>query len=90
MRFAKPLDEELLCEVARKFEKIVTIEDGMLAGGFGSAVSEFFEDNHLENKIKRLGVPDHFVEHGSVSELYQTVGLDKTSLCNLFEDMCRS
>ena len=90
MRFAKPLDEELLREVARKFEKIVTIEDGMLAGGFGSAVSEFFEDNHLENKIKRLGVPDHFVEHGSVSELYQTVGLDKTSLCNLFEDICRS
>ncbi|MFM2291991.1 MAG: hypothetical protein RIS29_1804 [Bacteroidota bacterium] len=80
IRFLKPLDEELLHEVARKFKNIVTIEDGTVNGGFGSAVLEFMSDNGYTPKVKRLGVKDEFVEHGTPEELYRMLGLDAEGL----------
>lgn len=70
MRFVKPLDEALLHSIFKKFKKIITVEDGCLMGGFGSAVAEFMLDNHYNASIKRLGIPDRFIEHGEQPELY--------------------
>ncbi|GHT58273.1 1-deoxy-D-xylulose-5-phosphate synthase [Bacteroidia bacterium] len=80
MRFLKPLDEELLHEIGKKFKKIITIEDGVRTGGFGSAVLEFMADNGYTPQVVRLGLPDSFVEHGTVEELYRVVGLDEESI----------
>ena len=80
LRFLKPLDEELLLDVGRRFRRVVTVEDGVLKGGMGSALLEFFADHGLSPEVVRLGLPDHFVEHGSVAELQAIVGLDKTSI----------
>lgn len=76
MRFLKPLDETMLHEIAKKFKQIVTIEDGVIQGGFGSAVLEFMSDNGYNIQVKRLGIPDTFVEHGTPEELYNMLGLD--------------
>jgi len=70
MRFVKPIDELLLHEVFAKFDKVITLEDGCVMGGMGSAVLEFMADNNYKATVKRLGVPDKFVEHGSQNELY--------------------
>tara|TARA_X000000368_G_C22739988_1_gene583426 strand:- start:188 stop:706 length:519 start_codon:yes stop_codon:yes gene_type:complete len=70
MRFIKPLDVDLLHQVFQKFDKVITIEDGCLQGGFGSAVVEFMTDNNYKVQVLRLGVPDHFVNHGTQTELY--------------------
>jgi 1-deoxy-D-xylulose-5-phosphate synthase len=75
MRFAKPLDEQLLHEICQKFDKIITVEDGCLQGGFGSAVIEFAMDNDYSIKIKRLGIPDKVFEHGSQLDLHKEAGL---------------
>lgn len=80
MRFAKPLDKELLTEVATHFGKIVTIEDGVVQGGIGSAVLEFLSDHHYTPIVERLGLPDSFVEHGSIKELFHQCGLDKEGI----------
>ncbi len=80
MRFVKPLDIELLHEIGRRFKRVVTIEDGVIQGGFGSAVLEFFADNGYTPTVKRLGIPDIFVEHGTPDELYQMLGLDANGL----------
>lgn len=80
MRFLKPLDEALLTEVVQKFRCIVTIEDGVRAGGFGSAVLEWVADRNADCRVVRLGLPDEFVEHGSVSELRALVGLDAAGI----------
>ncbi len=74
MRFAKPLDEKLLHEVFTKFNKVITIEDGCLPGGMGSAIVEFMADNNYNAHVKRLGIPDHFIEHGTQVELYKECG----------------
>ena len=77
MRFVKPLDEVLLHSIFQKFDKIITIEDGTIMGGFGSAILEFAQQYNYQNKtIKRLGIPDNFVEHGKTSELMSSIGLD--------------
>jgi len=76
MRFLKPLDEELLHQVFRKFEKVITIEDGTITGGLGSAVVEFMSDHGYHAQVKRLGIPDRFVDHGSQAELYRECGFD--------------
>ena len=76
LRFCKPLDEALLQEVGERFQRIVTIEDGARAGGIGSAVLEWMSDHHFTPAITRLGLPDHFVEHGSVPQLKALTGLD--------------
>ena len=81
MRFAKPLDEGLLHIVFNKFNKIITVEDGIIKGGFGSAILEFANEHHYTNKnIECFGIPDEFVEHGSVEELHKSVGLDILSI----------
>ena len=80
MRFAKPLDEEILDEVGRKFKRILTIEDGSREGGFGSAVLEWMSDHGYTPQIKRLGLPDNFVEHGTVAELQKITGIDAESI----------
>jgi 1-deoxy-D-xylulose-5-phosphate synthase len=64
MRFAKPIDEEMLHEVFAKFSKVITIEDGCIIGGVGSAVIEFMSDHGYNAQVKRLGIPDEYIEHG--------------------------
>lgn len=76
MRFAAPLDKDALHSVFKKFKKIITVEDGVLKGGFGSAVIEFMCDNHYSAEVKRLGIPDYFVEQGTQEELYRECGFD--------------
>lgn len=76
MRFLKPLDEEILHEVGKKFRKVITVEDGVRNGGLGSAVMEWFSDHDYNVHVKRLGLPDEFIEHGTVAELQQIVGID--------------
>jgi len=80
MRFVKPLDEELLHQVFKKFDKIITLEDGALNGGFGSAVLEFMADKGYTAKVTRLGIPDRFIEHGTQQELYRECGYDAESV----------
>jgi 1-deoxy-D-xylulose-5-phosphate synthase len=75
MRFVKPIDEELLHEVFKKFSKIITIEDGVVTGGFGSAVIEFMADNNYTAQVFRMGIPDQFIEHGTPEELYALCGI---------------
>ena len=81
LRWLKPLDEELLHEVGKRFKTVVTIEDGMIAGGMGSAVLEWMADHGYTPRIVRLGVDDQFVEHGSTKELYHMLKLDKEGIC---------
>ena len=83
LRFLKPLDEELLHEVGRQFKRVITIEDGVRMGGMGSAVMEWFADHGYSPTIVRMGLPDEFVEHGSVGELRHIVGLDADSICKV-------
>ena len=80
LRFVKPLDENLLQDIGRKFNKIITIEDGVRTGGMGSAVLEWMSDHGFRPQIVRMGLPDAFVEHGSVAELRKLVGLDADSI----------
>lgn len=80
MRFLKPLDTALLDEVAQRFKRVVTVEDGARIGGLGSAVLEYFADQGIKADVVRLGLPDIFVEHGKPEELYRIVGLDKESI----------
>lgn len=82
MRFVKPLDTRLLTDIAHRFNRIITIEDGIRAGGFGSAVLEWMSDNGYHPEIIRMGLPDEFVEHGKVEELQKIVGIDTESIKN--------
>lgn len=76
MRFVAPLDKEVLHSVFKKFSHIITVEDGVLKGGFGSAVVEFMSDMGYNSEVRRLGIPDYFVEHGTQEELYKECGFD--------------
>jgi len=76
MRFVKPLDERMLHEIFSEYKKIITVEDGCLQGGFGSAILEFMADNNYHSEIKRLGIPDRVVEHGEQQELHEECGFD--------------
>jgi 1-deoxy-D-xylulose-5-phosphate synthase len=82
LRFVKPLDEELLHEVFRGFNKVITVEDHAIQGGFGSAVAEFMIDHGYSAQVTRLGVADHFVEHGEQKELYDECGFDENAIMN--------
>lgn len=84
LRFLKPLDEDLLHRVFKKYPKIITIEEGTVKGGFGSAILEFSAKNDYKNTLKVIGIPDEFIPHGSVEKLYEIIGLDASSLANLF------
>ena len=87
MRFLKPLDEEILHEVGKNFKKVVTVEDGVISGGLGSAVLEFFADNVYEVEVKRIGIPDKFVMHGTVPELQQICGMDAQSIAEVLSTL---
>ncbi len=87
MRFAKPLDEELLHEVFRKFDKVITVEDGTIVGGFGSAVVEFMTQHNYTSQVKMLGIPDAIVEHGSLKELHKECGFDAPSIAQAVREM---
>jgi 1-deoxy-D-xylulose-5-phosphate synthase len=87
MRFAKPLDEVLLHEVFSKFDKVITIEDGCIQGGMGSAVLEFMADNGYSARVKRLGIPDKFIEHGEQKELWQECGFDTNAIVETVKEM---
>lgn len=89
MRFAKPLDTEILKDVAQQFDRIITIEDGAREGGFGSAVLEWLEDNGYRKNVVRLGLPDHFVEHGTVAELQHIVGIDAEGIIEVVNDIIK-
>ena len=80
IRFAKPLDEELLHEVGKKFSKIITIEDGVLRGGVGEAITSFLNDNGYNTKVARLGIEDKFIEHGTLEQLHAICGFDKEGI----------
>ena len=80
LRFLKPLDEALLHEVGKHFKSVVTLEDGVLKGGMGSAVLEFMADNGYNPLVKRIGLPDKFIQHGSVKELYHLCGMDEEGI----------
>ncbi len=86
MRFVKPLDEKLLHTIFKNHKAIVTVEDGTIKGGFGSAILEFAAENGYSHKIELLGIPDNFIAHGSVSELQRKIGLDANSLAKLFSN----
>lgn len=87
MRFAKPLDETMLHEVFSKFSKVITIEDGCIQGGMGSAVIEFMADNEYQAQVKRLGIPDDFIEHGSQEELYTECGFNTVNIVACVNEM---
>lgn len=87
MRFVKPLDEDLLHEVFANFNKVITVEDGCLQGGLGSAVLEFMADNQYSARIVRLGIPDEFIEHGEQAELWAECGYDASSIIKAVEKM---
>ena len=80
MRFLKPIDENILEEVGKKFKRIITVENGAIRGGLGSAVLEWMNDHGYTPKVKRLGLPDNFVEHGTVKELQHIVGIDEDGI----------
>lgn len=87
MRFAKPIDEELLHEVFSKFNKVITIEDGTVIGGFGSAVLEFMSQHGYKADVKVMGIPDRLVEHGTPKELYNEIGIDANAIANTLRAM---
>jgi 1-deoxy-D-xylulose-5-phosphate synthase len=80
MRFVKPLDEELLHEIFAKYKYIITVEDGTIVGGFGSAILEFMAENHYSADLTRMGMPDRIVEHGEPNELYAECGYDAKAI----------
>ena len=87
MRFIKPLDENLLHSVFKKYKTVITVEDGTIKGGFGSAVLEFAAINNYKNTIKISGIPDTFIDHGKVMELQKKCGIDVTSLTQVFSNI---
>jgi 1-deoxy-D-xylulose-5-phosphate synthase len=89
MRFVKPLDEELLHKIFKQFKQVITVEDGVISGGFGSAVLEFMCDNGYTSQVKRLGVPDRFIDHGTQAELYKECGYDVEGIVNTVKSLVK-
>jgi 1-deoxy-D-xylulose-5-phosphate synthase len=87
MRFAKPLDEELLHGALQNYEKIVTVEDGAVVGGFGSAIAEFMAEYNYKNDLRILGIPDRLVEHGTLKELHHECGYDASAIADTVREM---
>lgn len=80
LRFLKPLDTEMLHEIGRRFSRIITIEDGVKTGGMGTAILEFMSENGYSPRLERIGVPDRFIEHGTVQQLYHLCGMDEEGI----------
>ncbi|MEO7120254.1 MAG: 1-deoxy-D-xylulose-5-phosphate synthase [Ginsengibacter sp.] len=89
MRFVKPLDEKMLHEVFTKYHKIITVEDGTVKGGFGSAILEFMAENNYQASVKILGIPDRIVEHGTLKELHNEIGIDANHIADAIRDMVK-
>lgn len=89
LRFAKPLDEQLLHGVFKKFKKVITVEDGCVQGGFGSAVLEFMADHGYQSQVSRLGIPDQFIDHGEQEELWAQCGYDSTGIITQVRKMVK-
>jgi len=87
MRFVKPIDEMLLHEVFTKFTKIITVEDGCLMGGFGSAIIEFMNDKGYNAQVKRLGIPDRYINHGTQQELWEECGFDAKGIASAVQQL---
>ena len=87
MRFVKPIDETMLHEVFTKFDKVLTVEDGCLMGGFGSAVIEFMADQKYSAEVVRLGIPDAYIQHGTQQELWEECGFDKNAIVKTIKEM---
>jgi len=87
MRFAKPLDEQMLHEVFAKFNKIITIEDGTIVGGIGSAILEFMNEHGYKADVKIMGIPDALVEHGTPKQLYAEIGIDANGIANMLRSL---
>lgn len=87
MKFLKPMDTALLREIAREYSYLITIEDGVINGGFGSAVLEYFSDNSIDVKVRRMGIPDRFIEHGTPEELYAEIGLDVAGIEKVIREL---
>jgi 1-deoxy-D-xylulose-5-phosphate synthase len=87
MRFAKPIDEEMLHEVFASYSKIITIEDGTVVGGFGSAILEFMNEHGYKADVKIMGIPDRIVEHGTPKQLYDEIGLDANGIAEVLREM---
>lgn len=83
MRFLKPIDTEILDEVGKNFSRVITVEDGVISGGLGSAVLEYFADHGYTPEVHRIGIPDKFVEHGKVAELYRICHMDAESIADI-------
>ena len=90
MRFIKPLDTKLLDEIATKFEKVVTIEENNLPGGFGSAVLEYFNDKNYKNDVLRIGIPDKFIDHGTQPELHKQIEIDPDGIVSRITSFFKS
>jgi 1-deoxy-D-xylulose-5-phosphate synthase len=90
MRFAKPLDEALLHEALQRYEKIITIEDGTIVGGFGGAVAEFMAAHGYKNDLKILGIPDKIIEHGTLKELHRECGYDADAIAGAVREMMKA
>ena len=90
LRFLKPLADSMLHEIGKRFKQVVTIEDGVLKGVMGSAILEFMADNEYNPQGKRVGLPDLFVQHGSVKELYHICGMDHNQCLIVIVFLCGS
>ena len=90
LRFLKPLDEKLLMRVLKKHKKVITVEDGSVHGGVGSAILEFASDKGISLEMRRIGVPDKFIDHGTIEELYKECGMDRQSIIQAAKSMIGS
>ena len=86
----KPLDTKLLDEIATKFDKVVTIEENNLPGGFGSAVLEYFNDKNYKNDVLRIGIPDKFIDHGTQPELHKQIEIDPDGIVSRITSFFKS
>ena len=82
MRFVKPLDEKILREVGQKYKQVVTVENGTVLGGLGSAVAEFFTANSYLLPVTGIGIPDRYIEHGAIAQLHAECGMDMEGIYN--------
>jgi 1-deoxy-D-xylulose-5-phosphate synthase len=87
MRFVKPLDEAMLHEIGKKFTRVITVEDGCIQGGFGSAVLEFFNEHNYKPQVKILGIPDYIIEHASQAQQYAECGYDAASIVKVAKEL---
>jgi 1-deoxy-D-xylulose-5-phosphate synthase len=87
MRFVKPIDETMLHEVFSKFDKVITVEDGCIMGGFGSAVIEFMSDQRYSAEVVRLGIPDAYIHHGTQEQLWEECGFNVKAIVQTIKSM---